>query len=98
MNTMAQGLLNQLLGWLKLKKKLLGWKLELTRLEVERGEWLLQRLAARQLLEGGNPEQKRLLARRLLGQGKPKLKQLIARQLLELGQPKPELERLARGE
>ena len=98
MNKVAQGVLNQMLGWLRLKKKLLNWKLELMRLELERGEWLLQRLAARQLLAGGNPEQQRLLARRILGPGKPKLKQLIARQLLELGKPRLELERLARGE
>jgi hypothetical protein len=104
MNNMAQvvlnqhGVLNQILGWMKQKKKLFSWNLELNRLELERGKWLLQRLAARQLLEKGNPEQKRLLARRLLGQGKPRLKQLIARQLLELGNPRQELERLARGE
>jgi hypothetical protein len=95
---LAQGVLNQIFNWLKLQKKLLSWKLELNRLEIERGKWLLQRLAARKLLEGGAPEQQRLLARRLLGLGKPTLKRLIARQLLELGQPKPELERLARGD
>lgn len=90
--------LNQILGWLKLERKLLSWKLELKRFEVERGTPLLKRLVARQLLEQGNPEQKRLLARQLLGHGKRKLNRLIARQLLELGKPKRELERLARGE
>lgn len=95
----------------KLKRKLLSWKLELKRLERERGKPLLQRLVARPLLgqvtpklktlmerqqlELGSSERKRLLAQQLLGRGSPKLKKLIARQLLELGKPK--LERLARG-